>query len=190
MALCEARQISLRELYDYALWAKGRIRHIYLHWTGGRYDQCFDDYHINIGEKGEIFLTCDEFMDYKEHTWYRNSGAIGIALCCCYKADPGDAKRDELPHIDFGPFAPTQEQIESLAMVVATITEAMDMDINEDTVMTHEEAAVLDGYGPGSGDVSTKWDLWYLPDLPETKELRPGGRVLRGKSIWYRSKLY
>ena len=80
--------------------ARGNIKHIYLHWTAGRYNQVFDDYHLS-------------------------------------------------------------------------------------TVMTHQEAAALDGYGPFSGDPQTRWDLWYLPDLPLSAQLKHGGYVLRGKAIWY-----
>ena len=76
-----------------------------------------------------------------------------------------------------------------MAKVIAVITQALDMDINEATVMTHQEAAALDGYGPGSGDPETRWDLWYLPDRPLTEQLVQGGRVLRGKAIWYRWQL-
>ena len=73
-----------------------------------------------------------------------------------------------------------------LAKVIAVITQELDLDINEDTVMTHQEAASLDGYGPGDGDPDLRWDLWYLPNRPITERLVQGGRVLRGKAIWYR----
>ena len=49
--------------------------------------------------------------------------------------------------------------------------------------MTHEEAAMLDGYGPYSGDPETRWDLWYLPDSDGT--MKSGGDVIRGKALWY-----
>lgn len=51
--------------------------------------------------------------------------------------------------------------------------------------MTHAEAAIADGYGPCSGDGEMRWDLWFLPDLPLTDILLPGGEVLRGKAAWY-----
>lgn len=75
-----------------------------------------------------------------------------------------------------------------MAQVIAIITEVCGLDISEETVLTHQEAATLDAYGPGSGDPETRWDLWYLPDAPITDRLVQGGRVLRGKAIWYRSR--
>ena len=35
--------------------------------------------------------------------------------------------------------------------------------IDDSTVLSHAEAATLDGYGPGSGDADTRWDLAYVP---------------------------
>ena len=62
--------------------ARGRIAQIYLHWTAGRYGQVYDDYHLNIDADGTIYCTCDSLTEQKSHTWKRNSGSIGIALCC------------------------------------------------------------------------------------------------------------
>lgn len=187
MALTTAKQITLDELAEKCYLSLGRINKLYLHWTAGRYDQVFDDYHLNIGPEGEIFLTCEEFSDLKQHTWRRNSGALGIALCCGYKAMAYRRSDSPSPLVDFGPYPPTQKQIEALAIVIAVITHTMELDINEETVLTHQEVASLDGYGPGSGDPETRWDLWLLPDMPITAGLRQGGRVLRGKALWYRS---
>ena len=181
--------VNMAELAELARRAKGKIHHIYLHWTAGRYEQVFDEYHISIGRDGTIFLTCEELYEVKAHTWRRNTGAVGLTLCCAYQAVAGNPKGDAIPWIDFGPYAPTQMQIETMAKVIAVITKEMGLDINEETVLTHQEAATLDGYGPGSGDPETRWDLWYLPNLPITERLVQGGRVLRGKAIWYRYQL-
>ena len=177
--------VALEDLLPLARRAKGRISKIYLHWTAGRYNQVFDEYHLCIGRDGEIYLTCEELYELKAHTWHRNTGSVGLTICCAYQATcrlNGKA----IPFIDFGPYAPTQAQIEMLAKVIAVITQELDLDINEDTVMTHQEAASLDGYGPGDGDPDLRWDLWYLPNRPITERLVQGGRVLRGKAIWYR----
>ena len=178
--------IDIAKLKPLAHRAKGKITKLYLHWTAGRYEQVFDEYHLSIGRDGTIFLTCSDFTELKAHTWHRNSYSIGLTLCCAYQATcrfNGSAA----PLINFGPYAPTQAQIETLAKVIAVITHELDIDINEDTVMTHQEAASLDGYGPGDGDPDLRWDLWYLPDRPITERLVQGGRVLRGKAIWYRT---
>ncbi|WP_301961935.1 hypothetical protein [uncultured Phascolarctobacterium sp.] len=55
--------------------------------------------------------------------------------------------------------------------------------------MTHCEAALIDGYGPYSTDPQTRWDLWYIRDSPGDGVMRHGGLVLRGKALWYYSRL-
>ena len=185
MLIVNPKIITLNELRSLALRAIGLINVLYLHWTAGRYDQVFDDYHLNIGKNGEIYLTCHDLSEKKAHTWRRNSNAAGITLCCCLGAK-AKTMSNAPPIIDYGPCSPTQAQIETMAQVIAIITEICGLDISEETVMTHQEAATLDGYGPGSGDPETRWDLWYLPDRPVTDRLVQGGRVLRGKAIWYR----
>ena len=74
------------------------------------------------------------------------------------------------------------------AMVVAVICKYGR--INIDNVLTHQEIATIDDYGPGSGDPETRWDLWYLPDAPFKDDngnivLKQGGSVLRGKARWF-----
>ena len=79
--------ITEKQLHQLARQARGRITRIYLHWTAGHYGQVFDDYHLNIDRDGTVYVTCDDFGERKSHTWQRNSGTIGIALCCGYGAD-------------------------------------------------------------------------------------------------------
>lgn len=179
MLVCKPRTISHRELYLLGRQAQGSVKNIYLHWTAGRYDQVFDDYHLNIGRNGELYQTCSSLKQRKSHTYRRNTDAVGIALCCACNASCGSG------NIDFGPEPPTEVQIDKAAMAVAILTEALGLKIGFETVKTHAEAAFIDGYGPGSGDSETRWDLWMLPDLPLTRKLRPGGQVLRGKALWY-----
>ena len=181
--------IDIAKLKPLAHRSKGKITKLYLHWTAGRYEQVFDDYHISIGKTGTIYLSCSDFTELKAHTWHRNTGSIGIALCCAYLASCRRNFGNATPLIDFGPYGPTQEQIESMAKVIAVITKELGLDISEETVLTHQEAASQDGYGPGDGDPDMRWDLWYLPDLPCTIKLVHGGHVLRGKALWYRSTM-
>lgn len=65
MLVTNPRRINHEQLRILARNAKGGITHIYLHWTAGTYDQVFDDYHINIGEQGELYLTCNMLREYK-----------------------------------------------------------------------------------------------------------------------------
>ena len=64
----------------------GRTPKIYLHWTAGHYQQPFEDYHVNITGDGKILVPDTDLSIYRSHTYKRNSGSIGISLCCCYNA--------------------------------------------------------------------------------------------------------
>lgn len=174
------RQITLVELRQLALGSKeaiweearkvGRDVKIYLHWSAGHYDQFFDDYHANIAEDGSLYVSVDDFSTVLAHTWQRNTGAIGISIACCYNATTSN----------LGAEPPTVAQIEALARVVCILAEALDLTIDKERVMTHAEAADLDGYGPAS--TCERWDLWFFADVPKGE----GGNVLRGKANWYK----
>ena len=163
--------MTLRELFDLARQAKGQVTHLYLHWTAGRYEQFFDDYHLNIDGEGQLHQTCHCFTDVKAHTYQRNSGAIGIALCCALDATWSGEKPD------LGSYPPTIKQLQNVAKVVAVLCAALGLEISEQSVMTHAEAAALDGYGPGSGDSETRWDLAWVQDAKGN--LCRGGDFLR-----------
>ena len=178
MLVTNPRRINHRELRILAQQAKGSIKHLYLHWTAGRYGQCFDDYHLNIDSGGEIYQTCNSLTDFKAHTWRRNTGAVAITLCCAYGAILSSR---EMPIYDG--FPPTELQINQMAAVVAILCNELELEISFDTIKTHAEAAKLDGYGVGQGDPNLRWDLWMLPGLPQTKNLRFGGYVLREKAM-------
>lgn len=167
----------------------GRDPKIYLHWTAGRYDTDYPDYHICITGEGKIVLMAP-LTETLPHTWHRNSGAIGIALDCAYGATSGD----------LGDYPPTGDQIEAMAQVVAVLAKALWLTIDRDRVLTHAEAADnIDGllpegdeYGPNAD--CERWDLQYLgtPDSPawttDYDDPRTGGNVLRGKANWYRQQ--
>ena len=151
-----------------------------MHWTGGNYGDAYDEYHLNIDKDGELYLTCKSFLDEKFHTYNRHKHALGIALCCC-----ANSKLYGHGRVDFGDQPPTPVQLEKMAQVIAILTHALELPIEFSTVLTHAEAAFMDGYGPGSGDKEMRWDLWYLPDLPFNRAMRPGGTALRKKAQWY-----
>jgi hypothetical protein len=157
----------------------------YLHWTGGTHDPNWldeKDYHILITGDGRVFATEDDLTTYKEHTWRRNTEGIGIAVCACLNAtiDPGT----KLP---IGTdYPPTARQIEVMAKVISIVQGERGILITPETTLTHCEIAFIDGYGPGSGDPQTKWDLWKLVDYDGA--IREGGDVLRGKANWYKER--
>ena len=159
-------KITETQIKKMAKLARGRITTIYLHWTAGHYGQVFDDYHLCIDQDGTVYATCDDFCERKSHTWMRNGGTIGIALCCGYDATC------ELPTA-------------ICAKAAWSAVGELDFPNSSDRVMTHCEIAFRDGYGPGSGDPETKWDLWFLPDNARNNRLCPGGCLIRGKAAYY-----
>ena len=172
--------ISLTQLAAVAGCSRDYITQLYLHWTAGRYGQVYDDYHLNIDADGTVYRTSSSLSQYKSHTWRRNSGSIAVALCCGLGAQANHGY-----DADLGQFAPTAVQTDKMAQTVALLVTALGLQLTIDTVMTHCEAALLDGYGPYSGDAETRWDLWYMRDSPGDGQMKPGGDILRGKARWY-----
>ena len=174
------QKTTLEELAKMAKAAKGSINKLYAHWTAGHYDSTFGDYHLNITGAGDIYLSTDDLTEVLAHTWHRNTGAIGIALCCCV-----DATINCDGTFSLGSEPPTDLQIEKAAQVIALLADVLALPIDAEHVLTHAEVGDLDGYGPakiGTEDFE-KWDLWQLPDYDG--EWREGGDVLRGKANWY-----
>lgn len=168
--------------------SQGRNPKVYLHWSAGRYDSVFDDYHINITGAGKIFVTTNDLSEIKSHTWRRNTGSIGISLCCAYNATSSD----------LGEYAPTGIQIETIAKVIDVVATGLWLTINKEYVLTHGEAAdnedgiwCHDPYGPKNG--CERWDLEFLetsesPKYDPWDEEHRGGSILRGKAIWYHNQ--
>ena len=187
---------ELRQLADAAredIWNAareyGREPKIYLHWSAGHYSQKFDDYHVNITADGKLYLTTDDLSEVLAHTYHRNSGAVGISLCCCAGATTND----------LGGEPPTCQQIESIALAICAVAGGLWLTIDKAHVMTHGEAAdnedglePHEAYGPRT--TCERWDLEFL-GTDESPAFDPwatdgsrGGDVLRGKANWYRAK--
>lgn len=205
--IVEGRKVTLADLKKMAEAARndvwkaantvGRTPKIYLHWTAGHYGQFWDDYHINIDKDGGIYVTTDDLSEVLEHTYHRNTGAIGVAMACC----PPPANTQNL-----GDEPPTIEQINSMAQVIMTLCDALWLSINQECVLTHGEAAdnidgiyASDPYGPQAVDdngdsIMERWDLQFLgtEESPiytiDYDDAHTGGNVLRGKAIWYQNK--
>lgn len=193
------RKVTIEDLYNMAqearpdLWNASKAPdgepRIYLHWTAGRYRQMFDDYHVNITGNGEVYVSTDDFRDKLEHTYHRNSGSIGITLCCAYNAGTNN----------LGPYPPTNAQIEAMAQAVAAIADGLWLTVRKHNVLTHGEAAdnedgwyAHEPYGPKN--TVERWDLEYL-GTKESPKYNPwatdgtrGGDVLRGKALFYHNE--
>lgn len=181
MQVFNPSQISLAKLLKEARANRGKIKHIYLHWTAGRYEQFFDDYHLNIDGDGKVYRTCSSLDELKAHTYRRNTGAIGITLCCALDASWQGAEPD------LGSYPPTTLQLVALAKVVAVLCVGLGLALDEGAVMTHAEAALVDGYGAGSGDSETRWDLYWV--LNGEGKLIRGGDHIRQLAQYYSQAL-
>ena len=168
--------------------AAGREPKIYLHWSAGHYSSFFDDYHINIDFDGRLILM-QPLDAHLPHTYMRNSGSVGISLCCGFQATSND----------LGPEPPTAAQIEAMAQAIVAVADGLWLTIDKWHVMTHAEAAdnidgltAHDPYGPNNG--CERWDLQYLGTAESPRfrydhdDPRTGGNVLRGKANWYRNQ--
>lgn len=196
-----SRIVTIEELREIAseeretIWEQareqGREPKIYMHWSAGHYNTVFNDYHINITADGTLYLTGN--LSYlKAHTYYRNTGAVGVSLCCAYGATTND----------LGDEPPTAAQIEAMAQAVEAIADGLWLTIDMEHVMTHGEAADnADGLdieypgGPyGPQNTVERWDLQYLgtDESPyyttNYDDEHTGGNVLRGKANWYRNQ--
>ena len=185
------REVMLQELKQMAraayndLWddarSMGRDVKLYLHWTAGNYEQTFSEYHVNITGDGRVFVSTNNLAEVKAATYMRNTGSIAIALCCAVDAT-GD--------FNLGPCPPTDAQLNAVAQVVCVLSDALDLTIDLQRVMTHAEAADnKDGlwchepYGPDS--TVERWDLFVVR---EGDARWSGGDVLRGNANWYRAQ--
>lgn len=193
-----SRIVTIEELREIAseeretIWKQareqGREPKIYLHWSAGHYNTVFDDYHVNITGDGTLYLT-GNLSDLKAHTYHRNTGSVGISLCCAY-----GATTDNL-----GDEPPTVAQIEAMAQAIEAIADGLWLTIDMEHVMTHGEAADnVDGiyasepYGPQT--TVERWDLQFLGTAESPyyttnyDDEHTGGNVLRGKANWYRNQ--
>ena len=166
----------------------GREPKIYLHWSAGHYNTVFDDYHVNITADGTLYITGD-LDEVKAHTYHRNTGAVGISLCCAYGATTNG----------LGDEPPTQAQIEAMSQAIEAIADGLWLTIDMEHVLTHGEAAdnvdgiyASDPYGPQT--TVERWDLQFLGSSESPyyttnyNDEHTGGNVLRGKANWYRNQ--
>lgn len=179
------RTIEKDELMSMATSARGYIDHIYLHWSAGHYNQSHTDkYHICIDKDGKMYTDVDLFTEHRDHTYMRNSRAIGITLNGCF---------DAINPSNMGTEPPTEKQIYALSWLVALLCVQIGIPLDVQHVMTHAEAADnKDGmdlyyndptpypnntYGPDS--TCERWDLWVLR---ENEQPWSGGDNIRGNA--------
>ena len=169
--------------------ARGSITKVYSHWTAGRYTTPEDLYHVSIlgpgGEypDGTLYFTTDDMTEYIGHTYMRNTGAIGVSVCCCF-----DATVNSIDDFDLGSEPPTAQQLESMKQFMALCSMVLGLPLDIKHFMTHAEAADnLDGEHPcepyGPLNTFEKWDLMKLQDFDGTWMI--GGELLRKGATYY-----
>jgi hypothetical protein len=146
----------------------GRLECIYLHWSSGDYETVYPSYHYCVALSGGVPIVVEtndlranmhdvrQSTDpYAAHTASRNSYAAGLAVM---------AMRDARPD-DFGEFPLVPEAVDTLCSVAAALARAYDIPLDAAHVMTHAEAAIIDGYFGANGD-DERWDIARLQPSP------------------------
>ncbi len=143
----------------------GRIEKLYLHWSAGDYQTVYPAYHFCIGldslSKPFVAQTSDLRLNmrdvrsdpdqpYTAHTRGRNSYAAGLSVMCMRDAQPSD----------FGAYPLTKNLIDALAYVAARLAGYYGIPVEANGIMTHAEAAVLDGYFGTAPE--QRWDIARL----------------------------
>ncbi|GAC1388298.1 MAG: hypothetical protein NVSMB31_02070 [Vulcanimicrobiaceae bacterium] len=162
----------------------GRIEKIYLHWSAGDYRDVFEAYHycVALDAAGKIVVanthdlrenmrdvSIDPGAPYAAHTRGRNSFAAGISVM---------GMKDAQPH-DFGAYPLTESLVDALCTVAARLAAFYEIPIQPHTVLTHAEAAVVDGYF-GNGD-EERWDIARL--VPSMEPLVPQNAAQTGDEL-------
>lgn len=198
---------DLTEIMNLAYTAKSRLYEIaeannkpvqvVLHWTAGKYYSYFSSYSINIDGDGDIHIMNRDFARPTGHNYMKNSASIGVTLCCAYNASP----------YNLGDYAPTEEQIEAMAKIMAVLSEALGIEIDIVHMPTHGESAMNfdyrvyfsdysgykdNVYGPGA--TCERWDLQKIRDtdpwITDPDDPMSGGNQLRSLARAFRQKFY
>ena len=168
-----------------AIFPAGRIERIYLHWSGGDRTSVFDAYHFCVAETAAGItvvethdlranmrdVSADPTLPYAQHTAGRNSFAAGLSIMGMEAARPDD----------FGRYPITADGIAALCSVIARLAVFYGIPLDAEHVMTHAEAAILDGYY-GLHEIDERWDLARLSARPERlteQDAREAGAQLR-----------
>lgn len=208
-ALAEARSLLSRLPECPA----GTLDHLYLHWSVGHWNQDFDDYNVSVrfdGTNFDLDVTHDPRDNARgvnddapaEHTWLRNTGALGI----CTDAMVGATVEN------FGPEPVTLGFLEHLCAAAAACAHKYGIDLaaptppsaapyqNEHAIMTHAEAAFTGGnpppgawYNYGIGGSVERWDLATFVAVPDghlTQDMAiAAGDALRARARAYKLAL-
>jgi hypothetical protein len=165
------------------------ISRIYLHWTVAPFGCVFGDYNgeANFQSPEWVLVMTHDPSDNAvggnnaneaSHTWHRNTGAVGVSISGMTGATQHDFGPDAvtlagLDHLCAGAAAfAVRYNVDALGTVQNGNTHADDSGNNisttgEHTILTHAEAANIDGYLCGfTSDPDCRWDLGSFVALP------------------------
>jgi hypothetical protein len=172
----------------------------YLHWIVSPYGYDDKAYNITVSLHDDAWLAVvdtDPALNateppqpgYAAHTYQRNGHAIGLAV----------AAMDGATTSDFGPHPVQGHELEVLCAAAAACALKYGIDVagqtesGEPTVMTHAEAAIVDGYYCGhTTDPDCRWDLARLQPSPDSltiEEAHETADVLRARIRQYKLAL-
>ena len=148
------------------------MQQIYLHWAGTPYNAAPSVYNSIAKGDGTLVRNHAYGAGGLAHTSGRNSRGVGLSIAAMgVKGGKWSEKRA------WKEFPPTNAQLNAMTAEAARIAIAWGWkksDISKSKILTHAEAALQDGYGPGSGDSQMRWDYHYM---------NPGGRPGSGGEI-------
>lgn len=165
---------------------RGRIERIYLHWSGSDYVTTYPAYHYCITYVDGIArvvrtndlranmrdVRVEPELPYAAHTAGRNSYAAGLSVMGMKDAYPSD----------FGEFPLRNEAVNAMCRVAAELARFYRIPIDREHIMTHAEAALLDGYfGIRDGE---RWDIARL--TPSLDPLSPDDALETGEELRHR----
>ena len=160
--------------------APGRIDRLYLHWSAGNYNDVFPAYHfcVALDERGSVTVVQTNRLEsnmrdvredpdapYAAHTRGRNSYALGLSIMAMRGAAPDD----------FGAYPLTPALLDGLYAVAAELARFYAIAVDGAHIMTHAEAAVIDGYF-GSGE-NQRWDIARLTASTQPLDADEAARV-------------
>ena len=130
-----------------------------------------DSYQLNIIGDGTLVFSEEPYSYYLHpHTWRRNGNNFGISCDSMWNAQsPSWTYIPDLKHWPkcYGDYPPTIAQIDSLIWATSKLLRFYKLPAA--AIMTHTDFAILDNYGPNSGDPETKWDWWKEGKLLKKK---------------------
>ena len=158
------------------------MKRIIIHWTAGTYtanDTDLEHYHYLIDGNGNVIKGKYKPEDndnvtighYAAHTGGGNTGSIGIAMCGMF----GFKNSKQV-----GAFPLTKVQCERCFFLIAELAHKYNININNETVMTHYEFGLKNPKTSSAGKI----DIVYLPPYGDIEQNKIGG-FIRSKAIWY-----